>query len=48
MPAAKMNIIIVHPRGVVLASQGWTIIRFTASAGINYFIILKLDSKQIW
>jgi hypothetical protein len=22
MPAAKMNIIIVHPRGVVLASQG--------------------------
>jgi hypothetical protein len=47
-----VNIIIVHPRGVVFpegfrftggktTSQGWTIIMFTLSAGINSFIILK-------
>ena len=50
MPALKVNIIIVHPRGVVFpralawwktTSQGWTIIMFTWSAGINCFIILK-------
>jgi hypothetical protein len=51
MPALKVNIIIVHPRGVVFpgvlargkkASQGWTIMMFTLSAGNNCFIILKL------
>ena len=53
MPALKVNIIIVHPRGVFFqralargktTSQGWTIIMFIASAGINCFIILKLDA----
>ena len=51
MPALKVNIIIVHPRGVVFpegysrgktTSLGWTIMMFTLSAGINCFIILKL------
>jgi hypothetical protein len=51
MPALKVNIIIVHPRGVVFprvlaqgktTSQGWTIMMFILSAGINCFIILKL------
>ena len=51
MPALKVNIIIVHPRGVVFprtlvrgkaTSQGWTIMMLTLSAGINSFIILKL------
>jgi hypothetical protein len=46
-----VNIIIVHPRGVVFpegysrgktTSLGWTIMMFTLSAGINCFIILKL------
>jgi hypothetical protein len=57
MPALKVNIIIVQPEGVVFpralprgktTSQGWTIMMFTASAGINCFIILKLDAKKIW
>ena len=38
MPALKVNIIIVHPRGD-------HVMMFTASAGINCFIILKLDAK---
>ena len=54
LPALKVNIIIVHPRGVVFLRAkvlysrgnttplGWTIMMFTLSAGINCFIILKL------
>ena len=49
MPALKVNIIIVHPRGVVFLRElgkttplGWTIMMLTLSAGINCFIILKL------
>jgi hypothetical protein len=46
MPALQVNITIVHLRGVVArgktTSQGWTIMMFTLSAGINCFIILKL------
>jgi hypothetical protein len=56
MSALKVNIIIVHPRVVFpralargkTTSQVWTIMMFTASAGINCFIILKLDAKQNW
>jgi hypothetical protein len=51
MPALKVNIIIVHSKGVVFpralarkktTSQGWTIMMFTLSACINCFILLKL------
>jgi len=55
MPALKVNIIIVHPRGVVFP-EGFSprennIPRVNnydvhASAGINCFIILKLDAKN--
>ena len=57
MSALKVNIIIVHPRSVVFpralargktTSQVWTIMMFTASAGINCFILLKLDAKENW
>jgi len=51
LPALKVNIIIVHPRGVVFPRalsrgkttfQGLTIMMFTTSAGNNCFIIMKL------
>jgi len=38
LPALKVNIIIVHPRGVVFLRA----FMFTASAGNNCFIIPKL------
>ena len=52
MPALKVNIIIVQPEGVVFpralprgktTSQGWTIMMFTASAGI---VLLYWNSMQ--
>ena len=53
LPALAVNIIIVHPRGVVFPSAkalGWTIMMFTLSAGNNciLFRIRQLVPAIIW
>ena len=43
IPALKVSIIIVHPGVLKTTSQGWTIMMFTASAGI---VLLYWNSMQ--
>jgi hypothetical protein len=56
-PPLKVNIIIVHPRGVVFpralargrkTSQGWTIMMFTASAGNKPEGKQHPKGEQLW